>query len=112
MLQEADSFIQLSKAMYSHRLNKLKLMINSALVGLIHEKVLHSASTSFDGGDVTTLISNDVESLTSVGEMFHETWAQVVEVLIGFGLLARQVSWIWPLPLVLIYRLCGTSMLS
>ncbi|SMY20782.1 unnamed protein product [Zymoseptoria tritici ST99CH_1A5] len=100
------SGLALSKVMYSHRLNKLKLMINSALVGLIHEKVLHSASTSFDGGDVTTLISNDVESLTSVGEMFHETWAQVVEVLIGFGLLARQVSWIWPLPLVLIY-LCS-----
>ncbi|EGP90788.1 putative ABC transporter [Zymoseptoria tritici IPO323] len=100
------SSLALSKAMYSHRQNKLKLIINSALVGLIHEKVLHSASTSFDGGDVTTLISNDVESLTSVGEMFHETWAQVVEVLIGFGLLARQVGWIWPLSLVLIY-LCS-----
>lgn len=49
-------------------------------------------------------MSTDADSLDGIGEMIHETWAQAIEVLVGIGLLANQVGWIWPLPLSLIYR--------
>lgn len=102
----ANVRLQLSTAMYRHRLNRLKVMTKSSLVGLIHDKTMNSPSVAYDNGEANTLISTDADSLDSVAEMIHETWAQIIEVLIGIGLLASQVGWVWPLPLVLIYRKC------
>jgi hypothetical protein len=81
-------------------------MTRSALVGLIYNKIMNSPSMAYDNGEPTTLMSTDAESLDGIAEMVYETWAQVVEVLIGVRLLANQVGWIWPLPLFLIYRKC------
>jgi ATP-binding cassette subfamily C (CFTR/MRP) protein 1 len=60
-------------------------------------------SISYDDGEATTLMSTDADSLINIGSIVHEIWAQVIEVLIGISLLASEVGWIWPLPLVLIY---------
>ncbi|KAK9424055.1 putative ABC transporter [Seiridium unicorne] len=98
--------IALSTATYQNCLNRLKLMTRSALVGLIHDHTMKSASVAYDNGAATTLMSTDADTLEGIGEMVHEIWAQVVEVVIGIILLAGQVGWIWPLPLVLIY-LCS-----
>ncbi|KAE8384470.1 P-loop containing nucleoside triphosphate hydrolase protein [Aspergillus alliaceus] len=98
--------LALSTAVYQHCINKLKLMTKSALVGLIHDKTMKSPSIAYDNGEVTTLMSTDADSLDGIAEMVHETWAQVIEVLIGIGLLASEVGWVWPLPLFLIY-LCS-----
>ena len=78
-------------------------MTKSALVGLIHDKTMRSPSVAYGSNNITTLMSTDVDILEGIGEMIHETWAQVIEVLIGIILLASQVGWIWPLPLFLIY---------
>ncbi|KAK6853983.1 hypothetical protein PG995_010795 [Apiospora arundinis] len=93
----------LSTAAYQNRLNRLKLMTRSALVGLIHDHTMKLASVAYDNGAATTLMSTDADSLDGIGEMVHEIWAQIAEVLIGMWLLFGQVGWIWPLPLVLIY---------
>lgn len=89
--------------MYQHRVNRLKLVTRSALVGIIHAKTMESPSIAYDNGEATTLMSTDADSLDGVGDIAHETWAQIVEVLIGIRLLAGQVGWLWPLPLFLIY---------
>lgn len=88
-------------------------MTRSALVGLIHDKTMKSPSIAYDNGEATTLMSTDADSLDRIAEMVHETWAQVIEVLIGIGLLASEVGWIWPLPLFLIYckYICMTFLL-
>ncbi|KAG2005232.1 hypothetical protein GB937_008929 [Aspergillus fischeri] len=101
--------LALSTAMYQHRLNRLKLMTRSALIGLIHDKIMKSPSNAYDNGEATTLMSTDAETLDGIAEMIHETWAQVIEVLIGTRFLAGQVGWIWPLPLFLIYLCSYTS---
>jgi ATP-binding cassette subfamily C (CFTR/MRP) protein 1 len=98
--------------MYQHRLNRLKLLIKSSLVGLIHEKTMNSPSISYDNGESTTLMSTDTDSLDGVAEMFHETWAQIIEVIVGVTLLAGEVGWLWPLPLFLILRKLGTFRVS
>lgn len=95
--------LQLSTAVYGNCINRLELVTRSTLVGLIHHKTINSPSISYDDGEATTLMSTDADSLIDIGGMIHETWAQVVEVLIGVGLLAGQVGWIWPLPILLIY---------
>ncbi|KAI1121698.1 putative ABC transporter [Nemania abortiva] len=98
--------LALSTGAYQHSINRTKLMTRSALVGLIHHKAMKSPSIGYDSGEAITLMSTDASSLDGIAEMFHETWAQVIEVLLGVILLAREVGWIWPLPLFLIY-LCS-----
>ena len=78
-------------------------MTRSVLVGLIHDKTMKSPSIAYDNGEATSLRSTDAGSLDGIADMIHETWAQVIEVLIGIRLLATQVGWVWPLPLFLIY---------
>ncbi|AEO64833.1 uncharacterized protein THITE_2142635 [Thermothielavioides terrestris NRRL 8126] len=98
--------LAVSTAAYQHRLNKLKVVAKSALVGIIHDKAISLPSTAHDNYEVLTLMSTDAEGLGGVPEMFYETWAQTMEVAIGIVLLSRQVGWIWPLPLILIF-LCS-----
>lgn len=80
-------------------------MIRSSLVSLIHDKALniHSTVGRVDDGRAITLMSTDVDSLVGTAEMFHETWAQVVEVLIGMTLLTQRVGWISPILLISIF---------
>jgi hypothetical protein len=78
-------------------------MTKSALIGVIHQKMITSPSIAYDDGEATTLMGTDVDGLEGVAEVLHETWAQCLEVAVGVVLLAREVGWIWPLPLVLIY---------
>ncbi len=78
-------------------------MTRTALIGLIYNKTLELPSVAYDTGEATTLMSTDADGLEGIAEMVHEIWAQVLEVLIGIGLLANQIGWIWPLPLFLIY---------
>lgn len=74
--------------MYQHRLNKLKLMTRSALIGLIHDKIMKSPSGTSDNGEAITLMSTDAKSLDRIARIIHKTWSQVIEVLIGIKLLA------------------------
>ncbi|KAH8663507.1 ABC transporter [Tricladium varicosporioides] len=96
----------ISSAAYQHQLNILKVMTRGALVGLIYHRSLEVSSCGYEDGNAVTLMSSDVDNLSTAGEMFHETWAQVLEVLIGLALLANQLGWIWPLPLFFIF-LCS-----
>lgn len=73
-------------------------------MGIIHHKAMSSPSLPHLEAEATTLMSTDADNLDNIAEMLHETWAQLIEVVIGIVLLAEQVGWIWPLPLVLIFR--------
>lgn len=79
-------------------------MIRGALVGLIHQRSLNRSSGSYDDGSAVTLMSTDVDSLDTVAEMFHESWAQFLEVIVGTTLLARQIGWTCLVPLLIIFR--------
>ncbi|PYI07763.1 putative ATP-binding cassette transporter [Aspergillus sclerotiicarbonarius CBS 121057] len=97
-----DSFI------YQHQINRLRIMVRGALIGLIHNQSLNIPSTGSDSEGVT-LMSSDVDSVESTGEIFHETWAQLLEVLVGTVLLAARIQWFALLPLVIIF---GCSRMS
>ena len=95
---------QISTAVYQHRLNSLRIMTRGALVGLIHQRSLNRSSFSYDDGSAVTLMSTDVDSLDSVAEMLHETWAQFLEVISGTTLLAWQIGWTCLTPILIIFR--------
>ncbi len=97
-------------AVYQHRLNRLKIVVRGSLVGLIYSKSLTIQSGIYDDGKAVTLMSSDADSLGTTTEMVHETWARVVEVLLGMTMLAREVGWVWPVPLIIIF--CKSSSTS
>jgi hypothetical protein len=78
-------------------------MVRGALIGLIHNQSLHLPNEKSEGLSALTLISTDIESIDTVGEIFHETWARLVEVVIGTVLLATQIQWFAFLPLIIIF---------
>ncbi|TDZ30378.1 ABC transporter atnG [Colletotrichum spinosum] len=94
--------LAISKAIYQHRLNRLKIMIRVAVVGLINNKSLNQPSTDYEDAKAVTLMSTDAENVGQSASMFHEAWAHVIEVLLGTVMLARQVGWVCLLPYALI----------
>ncbi|KAK1986922.1 P-loop containing nucleoside triphosphate hydrolase protein [Colletotrichum cereale] len=91
------------RTVYAHSLNRLKTMIRGAVVGLIHTKALSQRGTSYDDGIAVTLMSTDAASVGQSAQLFHETWAHVIEVILGTAMLARQVGWVCLVPLTLIF---------
>ena len=80
-------------------------MIRGALIGLVYQRSLHVQNAPYEDGSAVTLMSTDVDNVQDVGQMFHEAWAYLLEVIIGTSLLATQIGWLWPIPLIII--VCG-----
>ena len=96
--------------MYQHRLNRLQTMIRGAVVGLINRTSLEQQSSGYSDARVVTLMSTDTNGVCQSARFFHETWAQLVEVSVGITMLGREVGWLCPLPLVLIFCWCSQAM--
>lgn len=81
---------------YQHQINRLKVLTRGCLIGLLHHKTLHihSAVTKPDDGRVTALLSNDVEALIPIAEIVHDTWAYLLEVVVGMVLLSKRIGWL------------------
>lgn len=79
-------------------------------MALIYHRTLEVESGKHEDGNAFTLLNSDVESIDSVGEMFHETWAQFLEVVVGTALLTRQIGWLSPVPLIIIFCKCLTKL--
>ncbi|KAE8142964.1 P-loop containing nucleoside triphosphate hydrolase protein [Aspergillus pseudotamarii] len=92
--------LDISTAVYHHQLNRLQIMFRGTLIALLHHRALHVGSRHHDNGGPITLMSVDVEALSTLGDMLHETWAYCLEVIIGTTLLAGLTGWLCLVPLV------------
>ncbi|KAJ5908067.1 ATP-binding cassette transporter, partial [Penicillium taxi] len=99
-----------STAVYKNRINRLQVMTRGAVIGLLHHQSLNISRDPEDS-EVLTLMETDVDSIISTGEIFHEIWAQILEVVIGTTMLAVRVHWLALLPLIAIYGI-GCSHMS
>ena len=98
----SDDMPQISSSIYKQQMNKLEVLIRTSLINLVYEKALHMNEGS-DAGRVVTIIGTDIEGLGEMGALLHGTWAQAVELIIGMVLLAREVGWLFPVPLVTVF---------
>lgn len=94
--------LAVSAAIYKHRINQLQIMFRGGSISLIHHHSLDMSATRSEDS-VLTLVGSDVDSIESAGEIFHETWAQLLEVIIGTAMLAARVKWFAFLPLIIIF---------
>ncbi|EFQ31083.1 ABC transporter [Colletotrichum graminicola] len=95
--------LAISKAVYNHRLNRLQTMVRGAVVGLINRKSLDQQSSGYSDAKAVTLMSTDANGICQSARFFHETWAQVIEVIVGITMLGKEVGWLCPVPLVIIF---------
>lgn len=85
-------------------------MIRGALLGLVHENSLLARHEPYSKGKTVAIASTDVSALEDAPRMMHESWALLVEVVIGSVLLAKQVGWLWLVPHVII--ICESAYLE
>ncbi|OJJ72157.1 hypothetical protein ASPBRDRAFT_196270 [Aspergillus brasiliensis CBS 101740] len=91
-----------STAIYQRYIDRLRIMVRGALIGLIHDQAMKLPGKEAES-EATTLMSSDVDSVESMGEILHDTWAYLLEVVIGTLLLAARLGWFAFLPLVIIF---------
>lgn len=95
--------LAVSASIYQHRINQLQMMFRGGLTSLIHHQSLNIPVTRSEDSEALTLVGSDVDSIESAGEIFHETWAQLLEVVVGTVMLAARVRWLAFLPLIIIF---------
>ncbi|KEQ92274.1 hypothetical protein AUEXF2481DRAFT_47927 [Aureobasidium subglaciale EXF-2481] len=99
----AANALAIVSSRYQHQLNRLKVMTRAALVGLIYDKTINLPSAAYKDYSAVTLMSTDTDALGNVSGLFHEAWAQVLEVIVGMILLAQHIGWFCLVSLPLIY---------
>jgi ATP-binding cassette subfamily C (CFTR/MRP) protein 1 len=77
-------------------------MFRGSLIGLIYSHSLELADSSHDELAAITLMSTDIDIICNAISTLFEVWAQLIEVSIGFWLLARQLGWVSVVPLLII----------
>ncbi|GKZ39898.1 hypothetical protein AbraIFM66950_001555, partial [Aspergillus brasiliensis] len=83
--------MMVSTAIYQRCIDRLRIMVRGALIGLIHDQAMKLPGKEAQS-EATTLMSSDVDSVESVGEILHDTWAYLLEVVIGTLLLAARLA--------------------
>lgn len=98
-----DLLLEISSAIHRHRLNRLEVMVRASLAALVYNKATELDSKASNAGRAVTLMSTDVDGIIDAGELFHETWMQLVELTVGVIILASQVKWLSPLPFAIMF---------
>ncbi|PYH32191.1 ATP-binding cassette transporter [Aspergillus neoniger CBS 115656] len=91
-----------SAAIYQRYIDRLRIMVRGALISLVHDQAMRLPRKEAES-EAVTLINSDVDSVESVGAILHDTWAYILEVVIGTMLLAARLQWFAFLPLAIIF---------
>jgi ATP-binding cassette, subfamily C (CFTR/MRP), member 1 len=67
-------------------------MIRGAMVNLIYARLLNVWSDSHDSGSAITLMTTDSDSVSGSGDLFHELWGYIVEVIVDMVMLSMNVK--------------------
>ncbi|KND86897.1 Canalicular multispecific organic anion transporter 2 [Tolypocladium ophioglossoides CBS 100239] len=87
--------IAVSMGQYEWRNYRAATMMRGSLIPLVYQKSLlldSSASSTFSPTAALTLVSTDIETITSGLVQVHETWSNLVEIAIAIYLLERQLG--------------------
>jgi hypothetical protein len=102
LLRGSSNRKQIAGSIYQHRLRRLEVAMKSSFICLVYNKTLSISSNAANAGRAMTVMSTDVDIVSGTGDLFHETWGQILELIFGLIILANQVGWIWPVPIVII----------
>lgn len=96
-------------ASFEHLLNRCLTTIRGGLVTLMYTKTIDLSITALDESSALTLMSADVETITTSLFSFHDLWASFVEVGIAVYLLYIQLGLSCIAPAA-VFVVCGGGM--
>jgi len=73
-----------------------------AMVSLIYTRTLKLQAGIYDESAALTLMSTDIDRLTTSLSSLNEIWAMVIEMVIGIWLLGRQLGWVCVAPIIIV----------
>jgi len=94
--------LAISLTYYQHKTYQLVTKLRGSLVSLLYMKTLTSPPQSLSERAPVTLMSVDVDGITSAAPNFHEVWASPVEIGVAIWLLRRQIGVMYVLPLSIV----------
>ena len=77
-------------------------MFRGALVPVIFNRILTLQDGVYNESKAVSLMGMDTERICLSIEVLHETWAQLIEVILGSALLGRQLGWVCVFPLLVV----------
>ncbi|KAK6086081.1 ABC multidrug transporter [Seiridium cupressi] len=83
---------KLSRIIYNHLIFQLITILRGSLVPLIFKKTINLDTASAKEGAAVTLMSTDVDGISTAIQQMHEIWASVVELAVAVYLLERQIG--------------------
>ncbi|PHH80624.1 hypothetical protein CDD80_627 [Ophiocordyceps camponoti-rufipedis] len=83
---------QVSKCHYMHHTFRLITSVRGGLVALIFAKVVDLEATTAKDTAALTLMSTDIDGISSGLQDVHDMWASFIELGLGVFLLQRQVG--------------------
>ncbi|THW86771.1 putative ABC transporter [Aureobasidium pullulans] len=93
--------IAVSTALYQQQITRIMTKLRGALITMIYDRMLVISDGAKKDGAALTLISTDVDTITRVLGELNESWARIIEVAVGIGLLYRQVGAVCIVPVIL-----------
>ncbi|KAL9085185.1 MAG: hypothetical protein Q9165_007716 [Trypethelium subeluteriae] len=101
--------IAISTGQYQHMTYRAITMARGGLISMIYSKMTNLSMTAADPAASLTLMSADIERITTGWQTMHEIWANVIEVALAIYLLERQLGAACTIPLaVAIASLIGS----
>ncbi|CEJ87424.1 hypothetical protein VHEMI04411 [[Torrubiella] hemipterigena] len=91
-----------SFCMYYQNHNRIKTQSRGALIGLIHARCLTATDGAYENASVVMHMSSDTDIMENFAWLCQEMWGQVIELMIGIGMLWMQLRWWCLMPLVII----------
>ena len=98
-------------ASFEHLLNRCLTIMRGGLVTLMYTKTIDLSLTALDESSALTLMSADVEMITTSLNNFHDLWAAFVEIGIAVYLLYAQIGLACVAPATL-FVICAGAMFS
>ncbi|KAJ7635711.1 P-loop containing nucleoside triphosphate hydrolase protein [Mycena polygramma] len=96
--------IALMTSIYWEKVHDSSVCYRAALVGSIYAKTLRLSSNAgreLGGGVASTYMSVDVERISQGLQVFHESWAAVISIILAILLLYSEATWPAFLPLAI-----------
>lgn len=84
--------LALLAASSTYLINRLRIRIRGGLVSLIYRKTVDLSITALEEKAALTLMSTDIERITTSFQYLHDAWAAFIEVGIALYLLYRQLG--------------------
>ena len=92
--------MQVSSSIYNQSHNRMRVRCRGAVVGLIHARCLTMRDGVYDDSAAVTHMSSDAGLVETFPWYVQESWAQIVEVLLGMG--CKQYISLFPRQMLLI----------